>query len=134
MLLTPGMRILAVAEAYQAMREARPHRAALSPEQAAAELKREARAGCLDGEAVDAVLAAAGHHIPAIRRQRIADLTDREIEVLRLVAQGHTNPEIAHHLTISPKTVSRHLESIYSKLNVSTRAAATYFAMQHHLA
>jgi DNA-binding NarL/FixJ family response regulator len=63
----------------------------------------------------------------------VADLTEREIEVLRLVARGYSNLEIAAQLTISPKTVSRHLESIYSKLNVTTRAAATYFAMHHHV-
>jgi HD-GYP domain-containing protein (c-di-GMP phosphodiesterase class II) len=133
-LLTPAMCLLAAAEMYQAMIETRPYRAALAPEHAADELKREARAGRLDGEAVNAVLAAAGHRTPEVRRQRVADLTEREIEVLRLVAHGHTNPEIAHRLTISRKTVSRHLESIYSKLNVSTRAAATYFAMQHSIA
>jgi HD-GYP domain-containing protein (c-di-GMP phosphodiesterase class II) len=131
--LTPLMRLLATADMYQAKIEKRPYRAAFSPEEAADELKREARAGRLDGEAVNAVLAAAGHRTPHVRRQRVADLTEREIEVLRLVAHGYTNPEIAQHLTIARKTVSRHLESIYSKLNVSTRAAATYFAMQHHL-
>lgn len=132
-LLTPVMRLLAAAEVYQAMIERRPYRAALSPEQAADELKHEARRGRLDGEAVNAVLMAAGHQTPEVRRQRVADLTEREIEVLRLVAHGQTNPEIAQQLTISRKTVSRHLESIYSKLNVSTRAAATYFAMQHQI-
>lgn len=132
-MLTPAMCLLAAAETYRAMIETRPYRAALSPEQAADELKREARAGRLDGEAVNAVLTAAGHATPGVRRQRLADLTEREIEVLRLVARGHTNPKIAQHLTISPKTVSRHLESIYSKIDVSTRSSATYFAMQHHL-
>jgi DNA-binding NarL/FixJ family response regulator len=127
------MCVLAAAEAYQAMREVRPYRPALFPEQAAAELKREVRTGRLDADAVNAVLAAAGHSVPEVRRQRVADLTERELEVLRLVAHGHTNAELAKELTISRKTVSRHLESIYSKLNVSTRAAATYFAMQHHL-
>jgi HD-GYP domain-containing protein (c-di-GMP phosphodiesterase class II) len=132
--LTPVMCLLAAAEAYRAMIETRPYRAALAPEQAADELKREARAGRLDGEAVNAVLAAAGHPTPDVRRQRVADLTEREIEVLRLVAHGHTNPQIAQQLTLSPKTVSRHLESIYSKIGVSTRSAATYFAMHHGLA
>jgi HD-GYP domain-containing protein (c-di-GMP phosphodiesterase class II) len=132
-LLTPVMCLLAAAEMYQAMIETRPYRAALTPEQAADELKHEVRAGRLDGEAINAVLTAAGHHTPEVRRLRVADLTEREIEVLRLVACGHTNPEIAQSLTIARKTVSRHLESIYSKLNVSTRAGATYFAMQHHL-
>jgi HD-GYP domain-containing protein (c-di-GMP phosphodiesterase class II) len=132
-MLTPVMHLLAAAEAYQAMIEARPYRRALSPEQAADELKREARAGRLDGDLVNAVLAAAGHRTPEVRRQRVANLTEREIEVLRLVSRGYTNPEIAAQLVISRKTVSHHLESIYSKVNVSTRAAATYFAMQHHI-
>jgi HD-GYP domain-containing protein (c-di-GMP phosphodiesterase class II) len=131
--LTSVMCLLSVAEVYQTMIENHPSRAALSPEQAADELKREIRAGRLDGEAVNAVLAAAGHKTPKVRGQRVADLTEREIEVLRLLAHGHTNPEIGQHLTIARKTVSRHLENIYSKLNVSTRAAATYFAMQHHI-
>jgi HD-GYP domain-containing protein (c-di-GMP phosphodiesterase class II) len=132
-MLTPAMRILAAAEVYQAMTEARPHRAALSPDIAAETLKREARAGHLDGDAVNAVLAAAGHATPQVRRQRVADLTDRELEVLRLVARGLSNPAIAEQLVLSRKTVSRHLESIYGKIGVSTRAAATYFAMHHHL-
>jgi HD-GYP domain-containing protein (c-di-GMP phosphodiesterase class II) len=132
-MLTPAMRILAAAEVYQAMIEARPHRAALSPDNAADTLRREARAGHLDGDAVNAVLAAAGHATPQVRRQRVADLTDRELEVLRLLARGLSNPAIAEQLVLSRKTVSRHLESIYSKIGVSTRAAATYFAMHHHL-
>lgn len=132
-MLTPAMRILAAAEVYQAMIEARPHRAALAPEHAADALKREARVGHLDGDAVAAVLAAAGHITPEIRRQRVADLTDRELEVLRLLARGLSNAAIAEQLILSRKTVSRHLESIYGKISVSTRAAATYFAMHHHL-
>jgi DNA-binding NarL/FixJ family response regulator len=87
----------------------------------------------LDGEAVNAVLAAAGHRTPEIRRQHVADLTEREIEVLRLVARGHSNKDIARQLTVSQKTVGNHLQNIYGKIGVSTRAAATYFAMQHHL-
>jgi HD-GYP domain-containing protein (c-di-GMP phosphodiesterase class II) len=132
-MLTPLMRILAAADSYQGMTEARPYRAALSAEQAADELKRDARAGRLDGEAVNAVLAAAGHRVSDIRHQRLADLTEREIEVLRLVARGLPNKDIAQQLTVSQKTVGNHLQSIYGKIGVSTRAAATYFAMQHHL-
>ncbi|MBI3241511.1 MAG: LuxR family transcriptional regulator [Chloroflexi bacterium] len=132
-MLTPAMRILSAADVYQAMIETRPHRAAFTPEQAAAELKREVRAGGFDGDAVNAVLAAAGHATPEVRRQRVADLTEREIEVLRLVARGLSNRDIAQQLTVSPKTVGNHLQNIYSKIGVSTRAAATYFAMQHSL-
>ena len=132
-MITPPMRLLATAEAYQAMVEERPYRPALSPEQAIQELKRDVRLGRLDGEVVNAVLAAAGQPTPKIRRQHVSDLTERELEILRLVAHGCTNPQIATQLVISRKTVSRHLESIYNKIDVTTRAAATYFAMQHHL-
>ena len=132
-LLTPAMRILMAADAYQAMTENRPHRAARLPEQAAEELKRETRAGRFDGEAVNAVLAAAGHHTPEVRHEHLAGLTEREIDVLRLVAHGLSNRQIAQQLILSPKTVGNHLQNIYIKIDVSTRAAATFFAMQHHL-
>ena len=62
-----------------------------------------------------------------------AGLTTREVEVLRLVAQGLTDTLIAEQLIISPRTVNTHLTSIYNKLGVSSRAAATRFAMEHHL-
>jgi DNA-binding CsgD family transcriptional regulator len=61
------------------------------------------------------------------------DLTAREMEVLRLVAQGITNAQIAERLVISPRTVNFHLTSIYSKLGVSSRAAATRYAIEQHL-
>ncbi len=60
-------------------------------------------------------------------------LTAREVEVLRLIAQGWTDAQIAEHLVISPRTVNRHTTSLYSKLNVSSRAAATRYAHEHHL-
>jgi DNA-binding NarL/FixJ family response regulator len=60
-------------------------------------------------------------------------LTAREVEVLRLVAAGLTNAQVAARLFLSPRTVDRHLDSIYSKLAVSTRAAATRFALEHGL-
>jgi DNA-binding CsgD family transcriptional regulator len=62
-----------------------------------------------------------------------AGLTQREVEVLRLVAQGLTDGAVAERLFISPRTVSQHLRSIYGKLAVSSRAAATRFAVEHHL-
>jgi HD-GYP domain-containing protein (c-di-GMP phosphodiesterase class II) len=131
-LLAPGMRLLAAADAYQAMTEVRPHRPALTPEQAADELKREARAGLLDGDAVRAVLAGAGQTQPG-HVEHVAGLTGRELEVLRLVARGLSNKQIAARLVLSQKTVGNHLQNIYGKLDVTTRAAATYFAMQHAL-
>lgn len=62
-----------------------------------------------------------------------AGLTAREVDVLRLVAQGMTNEQVAHQLTISPRTVNTHLTSIFSKIGVSTRSAATRYAVDHHL-
>jgi DNA-binding NarL/FixJ family response regulator len=60
-------------------------------------------------------------------------LTAREVEVLRLVAQGLTNERVAEQLVISPRTVNTHLTSIFSKIGVSTRSAATRYASDHDL-
>ena len=131
--LSPVSRILAAAEAYQTKLEPRPHRPALSPEAAASELKRQVRAGAIDSEAAAGVLAAAGHRVAAVRRQLTADLTAREIEVLRLIACGGSTKEIARKLGLAPKTVDNHTQSIYAKIGVSTRAAAGLFAIEHGL-
>jgi HD-GYP domain-containing protein (c-di-GMP phosphodiesterase class II) len=125
-------RLLAAADAYQAMREPRPHRAALSAEAAAETLRADVRAGRIDADAAEAVLGAAGHRITR-RREGPAGLTAREVEVLRLLARGLSNKEIAALLTISPKTVANHAEHIYAKIDAPTRAAAGLYAMQHGL-
>jgi HD-GYP domain-containing protein (c-di-GMP phosphodiesterase class II) len=125
-------RILGAADAYQAMREPRAHRPALSADEAAAELRADVKAGRRDAEAVDAVLAAAGHRVPR-RREGPAGLTPREVEVLKLLAQGLSNKEIAERLTISPKTAGTHVEHIYAKIDASSRAGASLFAVQHGL-
>jgi len=125
-------RILGAADAYQAMREPRPHRPALSADEAAVELRSDVKAGRYDAEAVEAVLGAAGHRVSR-RREGPAGLTPREIEVLKLLARGLSNKEVAKHLVISPKTVASHAEHIYAKINAPTRAAAGLFAMQHGL-
>ena len=62
-----------------------------------------------------------------------AGLTSREVEVLGLVAEGLTNTQVAQRLFLSPRTVQRHLNSIYHKLGVSSRTAATRFAIEHRL-
>jgi DNA-binding CsgD family transcriptional regulator len=62
-----------------------------------------------------------------------AGLTAREVEVLRLVAEGMSNPQVAERLYLSPRTVSTHLTSIYHKLGVASRAAAARFASEHNL-
>lgn len=125
-------RVLAVADVYHALREPRPHREALPAADAAALLRGEARAGRLDGEAVNAVLAAAGHRMRR-RVEQPGGLTQREVEVLVHLARGARNREIAAALGISAKTVSAHLERIYVKAGVTTRATATLFAMRHGL-
>jgi HD-GYP domain-containing protein (c-di-GMP phosphodiesterase class II) len=130
--LSRAHRILAAADAYHAMTEPRPYRPELPPKAAVKELRGEARAGRLDGDAVSAVTAAAGHRAPA-RRERPGGLTAREVEVLSLLARGHSNKEIAKRLFVTPKTVSSHVEHIYAKLGVSSRARATHFATQHGL-
>jgi DNA-binding NarL/FixJ family response regulator len=123
---------LGAADAYEAMREPRPYREAMAPGDAAIELRAEVKAGRLDPEAVEGVLAAAGHRVTR-RREGPAGLTRREVEVLRLLARGMTNKQIAGALTISRKTVANHIEHIYLKIGTSTRAAASLFATQHGL-
>jgi HD-GYP domain-containing protein (c-di-GMP phosphodiesterase class II) len=130
--ISQAARVLACADAYQAMREPRPHRPALAADQAEAALRTEVRAGRLDADAADAVLAAAGHRVRR-RRQGPAGLTTREVEVLRLLAQGLSNKEIAQRLVISPKTAGNHIEHIYAKIDASSRATASLFALQHGL-
>ena len=125
-------RVLGAADAYQSMREPRPHRPARSGEEAAVQLRAEVRAGRLDGAAVDAVLAAAGHRVPR-RREAISGLTAREMEVLILLARGLSNRQIAGQLVIAPKTAGNHVEHIYTKIGASSRAAAAMFAVQHGL-
>ena len=125
-------RLLGAADAYQAMREPRPYRPERPAEEAAAELRAEVKSGRLDADAVEAVLGAAGHRVMR-RREGPAGLTQREIEVLKLLARGLSNKEIAQRLVISPKTVGNHVEHIYSKIGTSTRATASLFAMQHGL-
>ncbi|HET9441898.1 MAG TPA: HD domain-containing phosphohydrolase [Acidimicrobiales bacterium] len=130
--LGPPGRILAAADAYHAKTEHRPHRPAQGPEEVARALRGEVRAGRLDGDAVDAVLRAAGHRVRR-RREWPAGLTAREVEVLRLVARGLSHRQIAQRLVISRKTASNHVEHIYAKTGVSNRAMASVFAMRHGL-
>ena len=124
-------RVLAVVDAYQAMREPRPYRRARTADEAAAELRGEVASGRMDGDVVEAVLEVAGHG--AGRRFRPGNLTPREIDVLRLAVRGMSNKQIASHLVVTPKTVGNHIEHIYSKIGVSNRVAASLYAMEHGL-
>ena len=108
-----------------------PYREPLSEAEAARELQADVADGRLDPVATDAVLAAAGHRVSRTRAGGPAGLTTRESEVLALLAQGMPNKGIARELGISPKTVSNHIEHVYSKLGVSNRAGAAMYAMQY---
>jgi HD-GYP domain-containing protein (c-di-GMP phosphodiesterase class II)/DNA-binding CsgD family transcriptional regulator len=126
-----GARILAAADSFAAMTADRPHRPALAPDRAATELLDDARAGRLDSQAAGAVIEAAG--LPKPRSSWPCDLTDREVEVLRLTAQGLSNREIAERLVVSSRTVGHHLASVYDKTGRRTRAGAAVFAIEHQL-
>jgi len=130
--ISRAARILGAADAFQAMCEPRPYRAELPADEAAAELRADVKAGRFDPEAVDAVLGAAGQRVPR-RSEGPAGLTRREVEVLRLLARGLSNKEIATRLVISPKTAGNHVEHIYAKIHTSSRATASLFAMRHGL-
>jgi HD-GYP domain-containing protein (c-di-GMP phosphodiesterase class II) len=122
-------RLLAAADVYHAMTEPRPHRDPLPPEQAAEELGQEASGGRLDAAAVAAVVEAAGQRVP--RLERPAGLTERELEVVAMLARGRQTKQVAAALGISVKTADRHIQNAYRKIGVSTRAGATLFAMEH---
>jgi HD-GYP domain-containing protein (c-di-GMP phosphodiesterase class II) len=126
-------RVVAAADAYQAMTQERPHRAALTSEAAAELVMAEANARRFDLECARAVVEAAGQRPPRARTGWPAGLSDREVEVLRLLARGLSNRAIAVDLFISPRTVDHHVEHIYGKIGVSTRAGAALFSMEHGL-
>ncbi|HYA53756.1 MAG TPA: HD domain-containing phosphohydrolase [Streptosporangiaceae bacterium] len=131
--LGPAARVLAAADAYHAMTEQRPYRGPLSPQAAAKELRAEADGGRLDGAAVEAVLTAAGQPVARRRPRAAAGLTPREVEILRQLVRGLSIRQIARELSIAPKTVDGHIQRIYSKTGVSTRAGAALFALSHDL-
>jgi HD-GYP domain-containing protein (c-di-GMP phosphodiesterase class II) len=126
-------RLIAAADVFEAMTEPRPHRPAHTPQAAAAELTAQARAGRLDAPAVEAVLAAAGQAAERVRPPLPAGLTEREAEVLGLIARGLTNKQVAERLGSAPKTVGNQVQSAYAKLGISTRAAAALFAVENGL-
>jgi HD-GYP domain-containing protein (c-di-GMP phosphodiesterase class II) len=129
--LSGGERLLAAADVFAALTEARPHREALSPSAAAECLQDEVRAGRLDAAATGAVVEAAG--LPRRRASWPNELTDREVQVLRVLARGLSNREIAEALVLSPRTVQHHLASIYDKIDLRTRAGAAVFAIENGL-
>jgi HD-GYP domain-containing protein (c-di-GMP phosphodiesterase class II) len=131
--LPTAARLIAAADVFEAMTEPRPHRPAHTAEGAAAELTAQAQAGRLDAAAVEAVLAAAGQASDRVRPPLPAGLTEREAQVLGLIARGLTNKQVAEQLGSAPKTVGNQVQSAYAKLGISTRAAAALFAVEHGL-
>jgi HD-GYP domain-containing protein (c-di-GMP phosphodiesterase class II) len=125
--------ILAAADVYVALTSDRPHRSAYTLDEAEEILLTEVDEQHLDRKAATHVLAAArGESHPPIEEYP-SGLTDREVQVLRLIARERTNRQMAEELYISPKTVGRHVENIYAKIGVSTRAGAAVFAMENSL-
>jgi HD-GYP domain-containing protein (c-di-GMP phosphodiesterase class II) len=125
-----AQRVLAAADCYQALTSARPYRSAYSTEAAAAELRAMSTTGRLDREAVERVLAAAGHRRSSTRATLPGGLSVREVEVLRLLTLGLTTQQMADQLVISAKTADHHVQHIYNKIGVSTRGAAALFAIE----
>ena len=125
-------RILAAADAYQAMTQPRAFRQALSHPRAAERLEAEVRAGRMDADAVHSVLTAAGHQ-PHRTAGWPSGLSDREVEVLRLICRGSSKKQVALLLQISPSTADHHVRHIYDKIGVTTRAGATLFAVEKDL-
>lgn len=125
-------RLLAAADELQESLEPRAHRPALQLPAAAALLGARASAGMLDRDAVAAVLEAAGQ-----RNHRVsthpAGLTDRELQVLRLICRGSSGRDIGAALSISPKTARNHIEHIYTKTGAVNRVGATLFALDKGL-
>lgn len=127
-------RVLAATNRFRSLVEARAHRPALSPEAAARQLRAEAGKKWFDEDAVAAVLTAAGDRtIWRGGRAASASLTEREVEVLRLLARGHTINATAAELQVAYKTADRHVQNIYMKIGVKTRAGATLWAVEHGL-
>jgi HD-GYP domain-containing protein (c-di-GMP phosphodiesterase class II) len=129
--LSAGQRLLEAADVFAALTEPRPHRAAFSRSDAARVVQDEVREGRLDPEAACAVVEAAG--LPHRRTSWPNDLTDREVGVLRVLARGLTNRDIAEELVLSPRTVQHHLASVYDKIGVRSRAGAAVFAIEQGL-
>jgi DNA-binding CsgD family transcriptional regulator len=131
----PSAALLAATEVYVGMTTERADRPAFSAGDAGTELRRLASTDVLEPRAIRAVLVAAGQGeptAPAVRRAKNpGGLSRREVDVLRLAARGLTTREIGERLYISTKTADHHIQHVYTKIGVSTRAAAALWAMQN---
>jgi DNA-binding CsgD family transcriptional regulator len=125
-------RVLAAADRYVALVADRPHRPRRSPAAAGAVLRAAVRAGHLDPNAVHAVMA--GAEGSTRRRPRPpGGLTQRQVQVLRVLAAGLSNRAIGERLGISSRTAEHHVQDVYARIGVTSRAAAALFAMEHGL-
>src|SRR3989475_2636240 len=123
--ITRGAGVLAAADAFKAMTSDRPWRPRFAPDEAARRLGAEVKGGKLGHDAVDAVLAAAGHAAQTPRQAWPAGLSDREVDVLKLISLGGTNREGAEKLLISPKTGGRPARKIHRQNGGPPRPAPT---------
>lgn len=124
-------RLIAASDTFHALTEPRAHREPVEPGEAAEIVVEQANTGLLDPVMVRAVVEASGEPAPEVEYP--AGLTEREIEVLGLLARGLQTKQIARYFEVSPKTIDTHIQAAYRKIGVSTRAAATLFAMEHGL-
>lgn len=131
--LAVAARVLAAADVAQALSQPRAHRPAFAPAEATAALQAQVRAGALCARAVDAVIAARDDRPVPARAAFPCGLSAREVEVLRLVAKGRTDKEIARELALSHRTVHHHNRHAFAKIGVSTRAATALFMVEHGL-
>ncbi|WP_375542214.1 HD domain-containing phosphohydrolase [Paraburkholderia sp. CNPSo 3274] len=119
-------RVLSAAVAFVALGEKRPWRDALPAAEVAQRLRTEANEGRFDGEVVEALIDTGDAPPRGTRaRQQAIRLSARETDVLRSISRGASNKEAARELDLSPSTVRTHVESVFRKLECSTRAAAT---------
>ncbi len=129
--------VLAATEVYVGLTTERADRPPFADADAATELRRLEAEGVLEPRATRAVLVAAGHGEPVARGRKRPEnpggLSRREVDVLQLAARGLTTRQIADRLVISPKTADHHIQHIYTKISVSTRAAAALWAIQHDI-
>jgi HD-GYP domain-containing protein (c-di-GMP phosphodiesterase class II) len=133
--LTPAARLLGAADVCAALGEERPHRKALDDEGIQRTMLELIADGALDKRAVHAVLDALGAraHRHVRRQPWPAGLTEREVEVVRLVAIGRTNKEIGHVLGMSWRTAQKHITNVYDKVGRESRTGLALFALEHGL-
>ena len=127
-----GSRIVAVADAFGDLTLGTPGVQAVEPERAIEKIQSEAGRS-LYADACEALASELGGVAKRARGERPAGLTDREVEILRLVSSGWSRKRIAKSLVLSENTVRHHVEHIYDKIGVSNRASAALFAMEHSL-